>query len=121
MSGGTLATSHHTGYPLVDLVLTATFGGANVAGTDYVGCYARALDIDGTADADAPDVNHPFRFVGNFRVGVNSASAAHTMILEDVQTSPLGPVEFFLDNRVNATMNAGWTLKATPKTIVPSA
>lgn len=120
VSAGTLATSTHSNYTGVDLVLTGTMAGSIAAASNYFSVYARALNIDGTNDAPVPGASFKAKYVGNLQFAGSSASGAQTTILEDVQTS-WADVEFYMENLCNATMNAGWTLKATPKTNKPNA
>ena len=120
VSGGTLATSMHALYTAVDLVLTGTMAASIASNSNYFAVYARHLNIDGTADAPTPGASLKAKFVGTLPFAGSGASGAQTAILEDVQTS-WADVEFYIENLTNATLNAGWTLKATPKTIVPGA
>lgn len=117
VSGGTLATSTHSNYTSVDLVLTGTMAASIASNSNLFAVYARALDIDGTADAPTPGSSFKSKQVGAIQFAGSAASGGQTSLLEDVQTSPLGPVEFFIENLTNATLNAGWTLKASPKTV----
>jgi hypothetical protein len=121
-TGGTLETSQHLNYPSLDFTLNAVFSSSHAAG-GYVALYARPLDIDSTSDADAPGASYLSKLVGIFLVPGNSATsgATHVILCEDVPSSPLGPVEFFVDNKTNSPIAAGWTLKCTPKTYVPGA
>ncbi len=120
VSGGTLATSMHSLFSAVDLVLTGTMAASIASTSNYFAVYARHLNIDGTADAPVPSASIKAKFVGTIPFAGSSASAAQTGILENVETS-WADVEFYVENLTNATLNAGWTLKATPKTLEPSA
>lgn len=120
VSAGTLATSMHSNYTGVDLVLTGTMAASIASNSNYFSVYARSLDIDGTNDAPTPGSSFKGKLVGNLAFAGSSASGAQTALIEDVQTS-YNAVEFFIENNSNATLNAGWTLKATPKTIKPGA
>jgi len=120
VSGGTLAASTHSNYTGTDLVLTGTMAASIAAASNFFAVYARALNVDGTADAPVPGASLKAKYVGPLLFAGSSASGAQTAILEDVQTS-WADVEFYIENLTNATLNAGWTLKATPKTIKPLA
>ena len=120
VSGGTLAASAHASYTAVDLVLTGTMAASIASNSNYFAVYARALNIDGTADAPTPGASFKGKYVGVLPFAGSAASGAQTAFLEDVQTS-WADVEFYVENLTNATLNAGWTLKATPKTVVPGA
>jgi hypothetical protein len=92
---------------------------ASVASSaNFFAVYARALDIDGSNDAPVPGASFKGKFVGIIPFAGSAASGAQTGILEDVQTS-WAEVQFYVENLTNATLNAGWTLKATPKTVKP--
>lgn len=118
VTAGTLATSMHSNYTAVDLVLTGTMAASIASNSNYFSVYARHLNVDGTADAPTPGASMKGKYVGPLVFAGSAASGAQTAILEDVQTSPFD-VEFFIGNDCNATLNAGWTLKASPKTIKP--
>jgi hypothetical protein len=120
VAGGTLATSTHSNYTGVDLVLTGTMAASIAAASNYFSVYARAINIDGTNDAPVPGASFKAKYVGAIQFAGSSASAAQTGFLENVETS-WADVEFYLENNCNATLNAGWTLKATPKTNKPAA
>ena len=118
VSAGTLATSMHSNYTGVDLVLTGSMASSIGSATNFFAVYARPLDIDSTNDAPVPGSSFKSKFVGAIPFAGSSAAATQTGILEDVQTSWAG-VEFYIENLTNASLNAGWTLKATPKTVKP--
>jgi len=120
ISMGTLAASDHASYTSVDMVLTGTMAASIAATSNYFSIYARPLNIDGTNDAPTPGASHKAKYVGAVRFAGSSASGAQTSILENIETS-WADVEFFLGNDTNATLNAGWTAKATPKTVKPGA
>jgi len=104
-------------YPDADFVLTATFGTAPTEGTTLA-LYARPLDVDGTADTEAPEATRPTVFVGTFTV--NNVTAAQTMTLRayDVPTK----ADYYLHNNgTGQTVSAGWVLKVTPRTVGPAA
>lgn len=116
VSGGSLTTGQHSNYVGGDLVLTGTMAASIAAASNYFAVYARSHNIDGTADSPVPGASFRGGYLGNIYFAGSGASGGQTGILADVQTSPLGDVEFYLENLTNATMNAGWTLKFTPKT-----
>lgn len=118
VSAGTLAPSQHSSYTSVDLTLTGTMAASIASNSNYFSVYARALDIDGTNDAPTPSTSLKSKFVGNLQFAGSAASGSQTAFLEDVQTS-WASVEFYVENNTNATLNAGWTLKAVPKTMKP--
>lgn len=118
VSGGTLSVSNHNSYTSVDLSFTGTMAASIASNSNYFSVYARALNIDGTLDAPVPSTSLKSKFVGALQFAGSGASGAQTAFLEDVPTS-WADVEFYVENNTNATLNAGWTLKATPKTMKP--
>lgn len=118
VSAGTLASSSHSGYTGSDLVLVGTMAAAVSSASNFFSVYARPLNIDSTNDAPTPGTSFTGGFVGALVIAGSSASGAQTSILMDVPNS-WADVEFYVENKCNATLNAGWTLKAVPKTVKP--
>lgn len=122
IAAGTLTTANHSNYTGVDLVLTASMSASIASASNFFGIYARPLDIDGTADAPIPSsaTNAFFKggYVGAIQFAGASVASQQTGVLLDVPTVPYS-VEFYVENLTNASMSAGWTLKATPKTVKP--
>lgn len=110
-----LTDTDHDDYTLLDLVLGVTFGTAPTAG-EVVNLYARLLNIDGTNDAQAPSANYLATYLGSCLV--DAVTSAQYVALNNV---PLPGREFsvYIENRTSQTLSAGWTLKATPKTVGP--
>lgn len=120
ISAGTLATSNHSNFPRLDFVLNCSFSASHASGSS-VHLYARPLDVDSTSDQDAPGASFLHKLIGAFLIPGFSTSAVHIVTFDNVPSSPIGPVEFYLDNKTNTPISAGWTLKCTPKTYVPGA
>ncbi len=118
VSAGTLATSMHSNYSLVDLSFTGTMAASIAAASNFFTVYARRLNVDGTADDPTPGASYKAKYMGPLVFAGSAASGGQTATLEDVRTSPWD-TEFFISNDTNATLNAGWTLKAIPKTLKP--
>ena len=118
VSAGTLSASAHSGYTGTDLVFTGTLAASVASTSNFFSVYARPLNIDGTADAPVPGSSFTGGFVGALLISGSGSSGAQTAILQDVPTS-WADVEFYVENRTNASLNAGWTLKATPKSVKP--
>lgn len=119
VSAGTLAASAHSGYTGSDLVLVGTMAASVSSASNFFSVYARPLNIDSTNDAPVPGSSFTGGFVGALLISGSSASGAQTAILQDVPNS-WADVEFYVENKCNATLNAGWTLKAVPKTVKPA-
>lgn len=112
-----LAVANHYDYPFADFVLKCDFGAA-VNGTSVVNLYRRDLNIDSTNDAPAPSDSCPHLLVGVFVIP-SGTSATGYYPCTDV---PLAKdCEFYIENKSNQSISAGWDLKATPKTYKPGA
>lgn len=122
VSGGTLTTANHSNYTGVDLALTVVMAASVSSASNYFAIYARPLSIDGTLSAGTPSsatgTYYKGGYVGAVQIPAATASATQTGFLFDVPNTYTS-VEFFVENLTNASVNAGWTLKATPKTVKP--
>lgn len=110
-------TSDGLGFPDAEFVLTGTFGTAPTEGT-VLSLYAQPLDVDGTADAQAPETTRPTRWIGNFVV--NNVTTAQTMVLSGVgyaEDVPELASYFVHNNGTGQTLSSGWVLKVTPRTV----
>lgn len=117
----TLASGNHSNYPWADFVLKTVGHGAAVGSNGTINLYRQDLNMDGTAgDAAAPASTNPVIFVGAFRVPDAQASTATTYYsLTDVPLA--ADCAFWIENKTNQNLNAGWTLKVTPKSYAPGA
>lgn len=103
--------------PDAEFVLTATFATAPTINTT-LDLYAQELDIDGTADAQAPTTTYKQRYIGSFVV--NAVTSAQPLKLRAYDV-PLLAGYFLMNNATGQTLSAGWVLKVTPRTIGPAA
>jgi hypothetical protein len=114
-----LSNANHSDYPLGDFVLAAAFAGTPGA-YGNVNLYRRDLNIDSTNDAPAPSANYKGTFVGSFII--ESAATASNKQYYPLKDVPLSKeCEFYIENKTDQSMNAGWDLKVTPKTYKPAA
>lgn len=104
------------GYPDARFVLTGTFATAPTEGA-VLSLYARPIDVDGTADAEAPETTRPTVLVGNFVV--NNVTTPQTMMLIALSI-PWAADYYIHNNGTGQTLSAGWTLRVTPCTIGPA-
>lgn len=104
-------------YPDARFVLTGTFSVAPTENTTLA-LYARPLDIDGTADADAPEITRPVQYIGVFLV--NNVTTAQSLVLM-AQNVPWEADYYIHNNGTGQILSAGWTLMTTPCTIGPAA
>ena len=104
-------------YPDAKFVLAATFGTAPTEGTTLA-LYARPLDIDGTNDAEVPEMARPTVFIGTFVVNNVTTAQYIELLAQDV---PWSASYYIHNNGTGQTVSAGWTLKVTPCTVAPAA
>lgn len=99
-------------FPDADFVLVGTFG---VAPTEnaVIALYAQPLDIDGVKDTDAPEATRPTRFVGSFML--NNVTTEQVLLIEAFGL-PRKAYYYLHNNGSGQQLNAGWTLKVTPRT-----
>jgi len=104
-------------YPDARFVLTGAFATAPTENTTLA-LYARPLNIDGTADADAPETTRPTQYIGVFVV--NNVTTAQSLVLM-AQNVPWEADYYIHNNGTGQTLSAGWKLLVTPCTIGPAA
>ena len=104
-------------YPDARFVLTGTFATAPTENTTLA-LYARPLNIDGTADADAPEITRPTQYIGVF--AVNNVTTAQSLVLM-AQNVPWEADFYIHNNGTGQVLSAGWKLLVTPCTIGPAA
>lgn len=111
-----MATSN---YPLCDFVLTVAYTTAPVAG-EVINLYARPMNISGTNDSQVPSANYLGVYMGSFLLENLGSSTTQYILLADVPV-PFGTCDLYLENKVvTQSVNAGWTLKGTPKSFGPT-
>ncbi len=86
-----------------------------------VNLYLRLLNTQSTNDQETPDANFQHTFVGSFPVNDVTTNQYITIdiSLPNGQTSQ--QYEFYIENVTGQTIQAGWDLYVTPKTIGPHA
>lgn len=104
-------------YPDARFVLTGAFATAPTENTTLA-LYARPLNIDGTADADAPETTRPVQYIGVFLV--NNVTTSQSLVLM-AQNVPWEADYYIHNNGTGQTLSAGWDLLVTPYTIGPAA
>jgi hypothetical protein len=118
----TLSSTNHNQYPVADFVLKVAGFGAQIAttGGPTINLYRVDQDIDGSNDAPVPTSSNRSLFVGGFVVPL-AVDATATLYLP-LSEVPLSPVcNFYIENQTGQSILAGWTLKATPKSLVPAS
>jgi len=91
------------------------------AGNVFVNLYAQYLNVVTTADGENPAATFPHKFMGAFPVSVTATVQNITIDirLENWLTSSI--YHFWIENKTGVSIDAGWALHITPKTIGPSA
>ena len=120
----TLASANHSNYPLADFALKTVGFSTTLAtaGSLTVNLWRQPINFDTTAgDEPAPSASLKAHYVGSFSLPLAGASTAtYYAHLDSVPLIP-GEQAFYLENASGVTINAGWTLKATPKSLVPGS
>ena len=120
-----LTSANHSNYPLGDARLT--FSGTNSisSASATVNLYRRDINISGTSDSPvlqtATATYYMQKYVGTFVAQGTGASfsAAQDLLCNDVPLS--AECEFYIEDKTNIPIGAGWVLVVTPKTYMPGA
>lgn len=106
--------------PTASVILLANFSSTPTVNT-VINLYLRLLDVESTNDGDVPDANFQHVYVGSFPL--NDVTTAQyisiTIGLPNNVTSQ--NYEFYVENKSDQSLPAGWDLFVTPKTIGPHA
>jgi len=101
--------------PDAEFVLACSFATAPTVNTT-LDLYAAEQDIDGTNDAADPTTTYKPRYIGSFVVNSVTTTQYLKLRANDVPTIAY---YFLHNNGTGQTVNAGWTLKVTPRTVGP--
>ena len=113
---GTLGSAETGGYQMADFTITVIFGGNTAAGA-VVELYRRPLNIMSTTDGPVPSASSPFTYSGTFPI-TTGVTASATYFCPDVPIGR-GDSEWYVRNGTTQTMSAGWSMYATPWTLIP--
>jgi len=103
--------------PDAEFVLGVAFSTYTSIENKTISLYARELNVDGTADVEAPTTTFKNKFIGSFLLSAASAMQYCKCFAERVPRE----ADYYLLNESGQTMSAGWTLKVTPTTNGPHA
>lgn len=105
-------------YPLADLAVKVSNTGSVSSASNEIAVYRRDINFDGTNDEPLPATatsaawsNH---YVGSVIVPPWTAASTTYYNMADVPVTD--QCEFYLENKTNTGIGAGWTIKVTPKT-----
>lgn len=107
-------------FPDAEFVVSFAFGTAPTENTTLV-LLAQPLDVDGTADTDAPEdgvVTFKAVPIGSFVVNNSTATQYARLVAFDLP--PLANY-YLWNNATGQAVSAGWTLKVRPRTYKPAA
>lgn len=119
-----LSVTNHFNFPVAVAALYASFSTSVSSASNFINLYRRDLNIDSTNDSPQPQSAAPAysnAYVGAFVIPPFTATSQGYFALPDVDVPLTKECEFYIENRTNATMISGYTLKLTPKTQYPSA
>lgn len=106
--------------PMASVVFAGAYATAPTPGTS-IALFARLMDVQGANDQGVPDSNYGHVFLGAFPLNdVGGATTQYVAIdvgLPNTKTSQ--GYEFYIQNNAGNTLNSGWNLYITPKTIGP--
>lgn len=86
-----------------------------------VNLYVRLLNVQSTNDADVPDSNFTHVFVGSFPINNVTTNQYITIDINLPNGKTSQEYEFYIENKTGQTIQAGWDIFVTPRTIGPHA
>ena len=89
--------------------------------SSYVNLYLRPLNTQSTNDGDVPDANFIHMFVGSFPMNDVTTNQYITLDISLPNYKTSSEYEFYIENATGQTIQAGWDIYVTPKTIGPHA
>ena len=105
-------------YDRADLAFKISNTASVSSASNYINVYRRDLNFDGTNDepvpATATSAAWSYHFVGAIPIPPYSVASTTYVSLNDVPISD--QCEFYIENKLNTAIGAGWTVKVTPKT-----
>lgn len=113
-----LSSTNLARYDRADIALMVINTTSISSASNTIILYRRDINFDGTNDepvpATATSATWRQHLVGALQVPPWTVASTTYMNFNDV---PIGDqCEFYIENLTNSTINAGWTLKVTPKT-----
>jgi len=104
----------------VDMASVSFKGTLAVSGTagTFINLYARKLNVQSTDDDLAPNITFKQTFVGSLAI-ISSTAQAITIDIPLPNYKTNSEFEFYIINSSGQSLNAGWTIYITPKTIGP--
>jgi len=106
--------------PMASVTALIDYAVAPSANTS-VNLYVRLLNTQSTNDNEIPDANYQHKFVGSFPVNDVTTNQYITIDIGLPNSKTSQEYEFYIENRTGQTIQAGWDIYVTPKTIGPHA
>lgn len=105
------------GYPDAEFVLVFAFGTAPTENA-ALALYARPLNLDGTTDAEVPEIARPTELIGVVPVNNVTTTQVARIIGRDLPRE----ATYYVGNvTTGQTVSAGWKLTVTPRSYAPAA
>jgi hypothetical protein len=108
--------------PMASFVLECDYTTAPTANTS-VNLYAQLNEIRSTNDQPTPDSNYAHVYLGSFPLDAVGSSTNQSIAIDArlPNTKSSQKYQFIIENNGGQSMNSGWDLYVTPKTIGPHA
>jgi len=107
--------------PAASITLLCDWNTTGPDANSIINLYAKLHNVQSTNDGEVPDANHRHVYIGAFPLNdvLTNQYITIDVALPNYMTSSV--YEFFIENRSGQTLQAGWILYVTPKTIGPHA
>ena len=86
-----------------------------------INLYLRPINIQSTNDQETPDANFQHTYVGSFPVNDVTTNQYIAIDISLPNTKTSQEYEVYIENQTGQTIQAGWIIYVTPKTIGPHA
>ena len=86
-----------------------------------INLYLRPINIQSTNDQETPDVNFQHTYVGSFPVNDVTTNQYIAIDISLPNTKTSQEYEVYIENQTGQTIQAGWIIYVTPKTLGPHA
>ena len=105
---------------MASVTLSGSFA-SNPYSSTTLNLYARLMNVVSTNDEGVPDANNRKHCLGCFIVDQTTATQFCTIDVSLPNAKTSQEYEFFIENDTGFSLNAGWDLYITPKSIIAKA
>ena len=120
-----LSSANHSNYPLADAVLIFTGTNSISSASASINLYRRDINIAGTSDSPilqtATATYYMEKYIGSFKAQASGASFTTAQNLECNDIPLSDDCEFYIEDKLNIPVGAGWVLTVRPKSFVPGS